>query len=57
MRQTELSLSKRDRQIVHEFRSKGLHIGRTLLHCSQGEAGVRSPVQTVRADFRHTAYR
>src|SRR5439155_17971324 len=37
MRQTELSLSKPDRQIVHEFRSKGLHIGRTLLHCSQGE--------------------
>jgi DNA-binding transcriptional LysR family regulator len=28
MRQTELSLSKRDRRIVDEFRSKGLHMAR-----------------------------
>src|SRR5476651_2509554 len=30
MRQTELSLSKRDRRIVDEFRSKGLHRARIL---------------------------
>ena len=28
MRQTELSLNKRDRRIVDEFRSKGLHMAR-----------------------------
>ncbi|MGH8336283.1 MAG: helix-turn-helix domain-containing protein [Gammaproteobacteria bacterium] len=28
MRQTELSLNRRDRQIVDEFRSKGLHMAR-----------------------------
>jgi hypothetical protein len=28
MRQTELSLSRRDRRIVDEFRSKGLHMAR-----------------------------
>jgi hypothetical protein len=28
MRQTELSLSKRDRRMVDEFRSKGLHMAR-----------------------------
>ena len=28
MRQTELSLSKRDRRIVDEFHSKGLHMAR-----------------------------
>ena len=28
MRQTELSLNKRDRQIVDEFRAKGLHMAR-----------------------------
>jgi transposase len=28
MRQTELSLSKRDRRIVDDFRSKGLHMAR-----------------------------
>ena len=28
MRQTELSLNKRDRRMVDEFRSKGLHMAR-----------------------------
>ena len=28
MRQTELSMNKRDRRIVDEFRSKGLHMAR-----------------------------
>src|SRR6266702_3994966 len=28
MRQTELSLNKRDRRVVDEFRSKGLHLAR-----------------------------
>src|ERR1700722_17944056 len=30
MRQTELRLNKRDRQVVDEFRSKGLHMAREL---------------------------
>lgn len=30
MRQTELSLSKRDRQTLDEFRSKGMHMAREL---------------------------
>ena len=30
MRQTELSLSKRDRQTLDEFRSKGIHMAREL---------------------------
>ena len=55
MRQTELSLNRRDRRIVDEFRSKGLHMARELNRAGIGIRPDLAHIYTIAVTKRRRA--
>jgi hypothetical protein len=54
----KVTAAKRRRATASEARCTAVCIGRSLLLCRVAtEFEVKTPVQTVHADFPHTAYR